>query len=48
MLQVVSRNRRVTASRIIAALYEAMLEFSGTVKFNDDVTVVVIKVELGD
>ena len=48
VIQVVSRNRKETASRIIAALYEAVLEFSGRAKLDDDITIVVIKVEPGD
>ena len=46
VIQVASRNREETASRIIGALYEAVMEFSGRTKLNDDVTIVVIKVTL--
>jgi len=45
VIQVVARNREKTASSIIAALYEAVTEFSGSKKLSDDITVVVIKVE---
>jgi len=45
VIQVVARNREKTASKIIAALYEAVTEFSGSKKLSDDVTMVVIKVE---
>jgi sigma-B regulation protein RsbU (phosphoserine phosphatase) len=48
VIQVVSRNRKETASKIISALYEAVIEFSGRAKLNDDATIVVIKVDLGD
>jgi phosphoserine phosphatase RsbU/P len=48
VIQVVSRNRGETASHIIGALYEAALEFSGDAKLDDDVTIVVVKVALGD
>jgi PAS domain S-box-containing protein len=48
VIQIVSRNRNATASKIIAALYEAVIEFSGTEKLRDDATIVVIKVDPGD
>jgi hypothetical protein len=48
VIQVVSRNRGETASRIITALYEAVLRFSGRAKLDDDITIVVIKVKHGD
>jgi sigma-B regulation protein RsbU (phosphoserine phosphatase) len=44
-IQVVSGNCEETAGRIIAALHEALMEFSGSPNFSDDVTVVVIKVD---
>jgi sigma-B regulation protein RsbU (phosphoserine phosphatase) len=43
-LQIVSDNRNKTAREIIETLYQAMLDFSGREKMDDDVTVVVIKV----
>ena len=48
VIQVVSNNRKETAGRIIGALHEAVTEFSGRPKLNDDVTIVVIKVDPGD
>lgn len=48
VIQVVSSHRKETASKIIAALYEAVMEFSGKAKLLDDATIVVIKVDLAD
>lgn len=48
VIQVVSNNRKETAGRIIGALHEAVTEFSGRPKLNDNVTIVVIKVDPGD
>ena len=48
MLQVAARSREKTASEIIAALYAAVTEFSGSKNISDDITVVVIKVEPRD
>jgi len=43
-LQIVSDNRDKTAKEIIETLHQAVLDFSGREKMDDDVTVVVIKV----
>lgn len=48
VIQVVSHNREKSASGIIHTLHEAVMEFSGRAKLDDDVTIVVIKVDLGD
>lgn len=48
VVEVVARNRTETASKVIGALYEAVMEFSGRAPLHDDVTIVVIKVDLGD
>ncbi|MBN1852992.1 MAG: PAS domain S-box protein [Pirellulales bacterium] len=48
VIEVTSRYREENASRIIEALSEAVKEFSHGVKLNDDVTIVVIKVNPGD
>jgi sigma-B regulation protein RsbU (phosphoserine phosphatase) len=48
VLQVVSYNRKETASKIIAAIYEAVREFSGQAKLLDDATIVVVKVDQGE
>jgi sigma-B regulation protein RsbU (phosphoserine phosphatase) len=48
VIQVVSSNRAETASKIIGALHEAVVEFSGRPKLDDDVTIVVIKVDLDE
>ena len=45
VIEVVARNREKSAGGIIAALYEAVTEFSGSKKLSDDITVVVIKVD---
>jgi len=45
VIQVVAGNREKTASKIITALYEAVIEFSGSKKLSDDITIVVIKAE---
>ena len=47
VIQVVSSHRGEAASKIIDALYRAVTEFSGRPKLNDDVTIVVIKVDPG-
>jgi PAS domain S-box-containing protein len=47
VIQVVSSNRGETANKVIGALHEAVMEFSGRPKLDDDVTIVVIKVDLG-
>ncbi len=48
VIQVVSNNRQETADRIMAALFEAVMVFSGRAKLLDDATIVVIKVDLAD
>ena len=48
VIQVVSSNRRETAGKIIGALYEAVMAFSGRARPDDNVTIVVIKVDVGD
>jgi len=48
VIQVVSSNRRETAGKIVGALHEAVMEFSDRPNLDDDVTIVVIKVDLGD
>ncbi len=45
VIQVVAHEREKTASRIISALHEAVIEFSGGMPLRDDVSAVVIKVE---
>ncbi len=45
VIQVVARHRGETAIAIIAALYETVTDFSGGKKLDDDITIVVIKVE---
>jgi sigma-B regulation protein RsbU (phosphoserine phosphatase) len=47
VIQVVSSNRHETASKIISALHEAVIDFSGRPKLDDDVTIVVVKVDTG-
>ena len=48
VIQIVARQREKTADAIIAALYETVTDFSGGKKLDDDITIVVIKVEPGD
>ena len=45
VIHVVSSNREESASKIIGALYTAVTEFCGRPKLDDDVTIVVIKVD---
>jgi len=48
VFQVVARNREKTAAKVIAALYDAVTEFSGSKTLRDDITVVVIKAEFAN